>query len=101
MSFVRVEAESFAQAGSDIACLFGFGGLPPVSAATMYYLKSYAVLFLLGIVGATPVVRDLGLRIGSRKTGEVLELLMMAALLLVCTAYLVDGSFSPFLYFRF
>ena len=24
-----------------------------------------------------------------------------AVLLLVCTAYLVDGSFSPFLYFRF
>ena len=23
------------------------------------------------------------------------------ALLLVCTAYLVDGSFNPFLYFRF
>ena len=27
--------------------------------------------------------------------------LLMVGLLLVCTAYLVDGSFSPFLYFRF
>jgi len=27
--------------------------------------------------------------------------LVLAALLLVCTGYLVDGSFSPFLYFRF
>ena len=26
---------------------------------------------------------------------------MMAMLLIVCSAYLVDGSFSPFLYFRF
>ena len=26
---------------------------------------------------------------------------LIAALLLVCTAYLVDGSFNPFLYFRF
>ena len=27
--------------------------------------------------------------------------LLMIGILLVCTAYLVDGSFSPFLYFRF
>ena len=26
---------------------------------------------------------------------------LLLALLLVCTAYLVDGSFNPFLYFRF
>ena len=28
-------------------------------------------------------------------------LAVLLALLLVCTAYLVDGSFNPFLYFRF
>ena len=27
--------------------------------------------------------------------------LLLIALLLICTGYLVDGSFSPFLYFRF
>jgi hypothetical protein len=31
----------------------------------------------------------------------MLELLAMVVLLLICTGYLVDGSFSPFLYFRF
>ena len=35
------------------------------------------------------------------RDGSVLEIAMMAGLLIVCTAYLVDGSFSPFLYFRF
>ena len=35
------------------------------------------------------------------KAGGILEVLLLAGLLLVCTAYLVDGSFSPFLYFRF
>ncbi len=52
-------------------------------------------------MGATPLVRDTAKGIGSTKWGAVLEIGMMAALLLVCTAYLVDGSFSPFLYFRF
>ena len=56
---------------------------------------------ILGIIGATPVVRDAARKVGETKIGPALELAMMAALLLACTAYLVDGSFSPFLYFRF
>ena len=31
----------------------------------------------------------------------LLSLLLLLGLLLICTGYLVDGSFSPFLYFRF
>ena len=33
--------------------------------------------------------------------GVLASLLSWLGLLLICTAYLVDGSFSPFLYFRF
>ena len=58
-------------------------------------------MFLVGFVGATPVVKNIALKISSTKWGSILELLLLAGLLLVCTAYLVDGSFSPFLYFRF
>ncbi len=101
LSFVLFNAESMAQAGSDFAAMFGFGGLPPVTPATLYYLRSFALLFLAGFIGATPVVKHLALKIGSSKVGGVLETVLLAALLLVCTAYLVDGSFSPFLYFRF
>ena len=32
---------------------------------------------------------------------NIAEPIMLVALLLVITAYLVDGSFNPFLYFRF
>jgi len=101
LSFVLFNAESVAQAGADIAGLFGFGGVPLVSPSAVYYLKSYALLFLLGIVGATPLVKQTAVKIGQTKLGSVLEPLVLALLLLVCTAYLVDGSFSPFLYFRF
>ena len=101
LSFVLFNADSLAQAGQDFAGLFGFGGLSLTSAETLYYLKSYAVLFVLGILGSTPVVKNAARRMDGTKAGVVLEAAAMLALLIVCTAYLVDGSFSPFLYFRF
>lgn len=101
LSFVLFNAESMTQAGQDFAGLFGLGGLPLVTTETLYYLRSFALLFLAGFVGATPVVKQCAQRISLTRVGGVLELLLMAGLLLVCTAYLVDGSFSPFLYFRF
>ena len=101
LSFVLFNADSLSQAASDIGGLFGLGSIPLISAPAVYYLKSYALLFVLGIVGSTPVVKQCAFRIGETKVGTVLEPLLLVFLLLVCTAYLVDGSFSPFLYFRF
>ena len=99
-SFVLFNAESLSQAVSDLAGLFGVGvGL--LSPAAVYYLKSYGVLFGLGILGSTPLVKQTAAKLGKTKPGAILEPVVLALLLLVCTAYLVDGSFSPFLYFRF
>ena len=101
LGFVLFNAETISQAGSDIAALFGFGELPAVTAETLYYLRSYGPLFLMGFAGSTPVVKQLAQKVSATKLGPVLEMLILAGLLLVCTGYLVDGSFSPFLYFRF
>ncbi len=101
LGFVLFNAESMAQAGSDIAGMFGFGSVPLVSAETLYYLKSYGLLFVLGFVGATPLVRDTANRLYKKRLVAVLEPVVLILLLLVCSGYLVDGSFSPFLYFRF
>ena len=35
------------------------------------------------------------------KVTAIILALLMAAGLVICTAYLVDGSYNPFLYFRF
>jgi len=101
LSFVLFNGESIAQAGADLAGLFGIGGVPLVSESALYYLKSCTVLFLVGIAGTTPAVKLAADKIGRTKAGAVLEPLTLLLLLLICTAYLVDGSFSPFLYFRF
>ena len=101
ISFVLFHGQTLAQAAGDILNMFGFGGLPFVNGITWYYLRSYALLFAAGILGATPLVKNTAARIGNTKAGAVLEQLALILLLLLCTACLVDGSFSPFLYFRF
>ena len=101
LSFVLFNAESMAQLKGDFAGLFGLIDLPAVTAETLYYLRSYGVLLLLGIVGSTPLMRNTAQKLSQRKFMAVLEPIVLIALLVLCTAYLVDGSFSPFLYFRF
>ena len=101
LSFVLFNGENMDQVAGDFAGLFGFAGLPCVTAETLYYLRSSAVLFAAGILGATPVVKTLATKVADTKVGRILEPLVLAALLVISTAYLVDGSFSPFLYFRF
>ncbi len=105
LSFVVFNANGMQQALADLGGMFGAGGLPFVSAETLYYLKSYAVLLVIGAVGATPLpsrlVARLREKVRLRPVMTVAEPLLLAALLVACTAYLVDGSFNPFLYFRF
>ena len=101
LSFVLFNADSLSQALSDMGGMFGFAGVPLVNGESLYYLRSYAPLFLMGIVGATPIVRDTARKVAEKPWGAIPEVLLMALLLIVCSAYLVDGSFSPFLYFRF
>jgi len=47
------------------------------------------------------LVRNTAYRLGQQPISNVLRPVIAAALLLTCTAFLVDGSFNPFLYFRF
>ena len=98
ISFVIFNATSFVQIGEDIGGLFGAEGIPLVSAETIYYLKSYGLVFLLGIIGSTPLPKRLMEKI---KFVSYLEPIALCILLILVTAYLVDGSFNPFLYFRF
>ena len=98
VSFVLFNATDLSQAAADLAGLFG--GVPMATTESIYYLRSYAGVFALSIVGATPVVKILASKI-PEKVAVILEPLVLMALLLICTGYLVDGSFNPFLYFRF
>ncbi|MBQ6824701.1 MAG: MBOAT family protein [Clostridia bacterium] len=98
ISFVIFNAADMGEAFRYIGGMFGAGGIPLVGTEALYYLRSFAVIFVLAILGATPLPKYLVQKI---KGLHYAEPLFLVGLLAVCTAYLVDGSFNPFLYFRF
>ena len=105
LSFVLFDADSVSGAAATLGALFGTGGLAGTSQEALYLLRSNAVLLAIAAVGATPLPRRLCGALESSRAGvrvlSVLEPLGVLTLLVLCTAYLVDGTFSPFLYFRF
>ena len=105
ISFVIFDATDMSQAFSYLKAMFGTGGYPLTSAACSYYFRSYFVVLMIALLGATPIPKSFCRRLQQRKMGTAVMLfaepLVLSALLLICTAFLVDGSFNPFLYFRF
>ena len=105
VSFVLFDAASVQDALQTIRALFGLGGLAAADPLARYYLDSFSGVFLIAAVGATPlpakIVRQLSESKPAGKMISLLEPVALLALLAVVTAYLVDGSFNPFLYFRF
>ncbi|MBP3559211.1 MAG: MBOAT family protein [Clostridia bacterium] len=105
ISFVIFNATDMKEAVSYIGGMFGVGGVPLVSTEFFYYLKSFGVTLCIGLIGCTPIVKKTVEKIKEKSIGgkiiAVIEPIFLIALLIVMTAYLVDGSFNPFLYFRF
>lgn len=105
LGFIIFNAADMAEAGRDIVGLIGIGGYPLISTEALYYLRSFAVVLVLAIIGATPYPKQLSEKVRAHAAGgkvlAVVEPIFLAILVLVMTAYLVDGSFNPFLYFRF
>lgn len=105
LGFVLFDSSGVADAFMSFKSMFGFAGIPAVNAASLYYLKSNLVLLIVAAVGATPLPKRIYEKIGGTAGGSrvlaVLTPTAAAAAVAVCTAYLIDGSFNPFVYFRF
>ena len=102
-SFVLFDASGLSAALVCITQLLGLGGLPLSSPQAAYLLGSNALLLTAAMVGATPAPKIAAQAIARRwpRVFSLLEPVMLVLLLLLCTAFLVDGSYNPFLYFRF
>lgn len=82
--------------------LFGLSGVPLYDASSLFLLKNNVLLWLLLVFASTASFARLHTHLLSRHWyAEVLCPLGLAAALLACTAFIVSGSFNPFLYFRF
>ena len=105
ISFVIFNAASMGEAMQYIGGMFGIGTAGLMGAEWMYNLRSFALIMAVAAVGATPVPKLIVKKLDESKAGKAVMSVMApvfaAVILVLCTAYLVDGSFNPFLYFRF
>lgn len=105
ISFVIFNAGSMTEIKTFLLGMFGMNRLPIIETETLYYIRSGIVLFIIGIIGATPlfvkIIQKLKQKKGLRKIIDGLEPCYNLLLLVLVTAFLVDSSFNPFLYFRF
>ncbi len=92
--------EDFSALGPYLGAMFGFAGGGLCNGAAFYYLGSYLPIMLIAAVGSTPAGKGLWHKLPERAQKVLCPLLMLFALLL-STAYLVDGTYNPFLYFQF
>lgn len=105
ISFIIFNANNMQEAITNIVGLFGANGENFINQFTIYYLKSYAIILVIGIIGATPIPRNIIQKLQQKsklkKIINTLEPVYIVILLVIVTAYLVDNSYNPFLYFRF
>ena len=105
ISFVIFNAADMGEAMQYIGGMFGLGATGLAGAEWLYDLRSFALILVVAAIGATPVPKLIVKKLQETKKGNavvsVLAPVFAAAVLVLCTAYLVDGSFNPFLYFRF
>ncbi len=92
--------EDFSHLGPYLAAMLGFAGKGAADGAFFYHLRSYLPMLLMAALASTPLSKRLWDKLGEKPRMVLLPLLLLAGLL-VCTCYLVDATYNPFLYFRF
>jgi alginate O-acetyltransferase complex protein AlgI len=105
ISFVIFNANGMEEVKDSLMGMFGLLDVPIYNTETIYYLKSYALVFVIGFIASTPLIINIIGKLISIKSLkafiDILQPIILIILLLVITGYLIDGSFNPFLYFRF
>lgn len=98
ISFVIFNCENVSDIKIFLSSMFGLNNLPLINTETLYYIRSYLVLLIIAIIASTPLLKVIGNKL---KKLEFLEPVIYIGIIILVTAYLVDTSFNPFLYFRF
>lgn len=85
--------------------MFGFKEVALYDQVTLYYLMTNGVLLIILVVASTPLAKQMYQKLKQSKRGELLDVVLSPIvcllILILSTAYLVDSSYNPFLYFRF
>lgn len=105
ISFLIFQASTLKEAWQSITGLFGFQTSVLINNFTIYYFKSYFFVFIIALITSTPILKNLVEKLRANKFWNylcnLLEPIFIVILLFLVTAYLIDNSYNPFLYFRF
>ncbi|MBR4158287.1 MAG: MBOAT family protein [Oscillospiraceae bacterium] len=98
--WVLFQLDSVREALGYYKAMFGgaAGGL--YSRTDLYYLSGFAAVLAVSVLACTPLGKKLWEKMPKKVTAVAAPVLIVIVLVLV-TAYLVDATYNPFLYFRF
>jgi alginate O-acetyltransferase complex protein AlgI len=101
ISFAVFALEDLSHLSGYLMVMLGRGAF--ADTFSLYLVDRYALLFLLLVLFATPWPYRTYLQFLERKghAGEVVSAIVLLALFTLSAAYIVDGAYNPFLYFRF
>lgn len=104
-SWVLFEFQDLALGWEYLQVMLGLSDAPIWDTQFLYYLATNAVLLILAILGSTPIPNRIWERVScwllSKNWGNLAVSGFYLLTMLAATAYLVDASYNPFLYFRF
>ena len=104
ISFLIFNTETIPSIIESLGNMFFLNNLSLTSIETTYYLRSNLILIIISLIGATPLLKNILTKISNTKYKTILNILepiTYIVLLTITTAFLIDASFNPFLYFRF
>lgn len=103
IGWVLFEFEDLTQCFGFLKVMFGIGGQGLYNGQAIYYLYTNAVLFIILIICSTPIALKFIKWIKARSSmlRNTAVSLLYLLIMLLSTAYLVNESYNPFLYFRF
>ncbi len=99
-SWILFSIENFTAIGAYFGAMLGLGGQALVNAHCLYYLRNFGPLLLVLLLACTPFAANQVKKLAPRMLG-ILSPVFVLLVLFVCTAYLVNSGYNPFLYFRF
>lgn len=107
ISWVFFALENISMVSSYFKAMFGVNQAGFIDGAGLYQWKNAMLLFIISIIAATPLPKRIAARLTESNTEKIsvlssfLEKAVLLLLLFLSTAYIVEASYNPFLYFRF
>ncbi|MGI6608440.1 MAG: MBOAT family O-acyltransferase [Erysipelotrichaceae bacterium] len=103
--FVLFNATDLFNLSIQLSNMFGLSDIPLISDETTYYLRSYRSIITIALLASTPLFKDIIAKVKENNTAkfiiDIIEPVVYIFLFIITVSYLIDGSFNPFLYFRF